>query len=321
MSIIASKPARAASLPLLRSVRFHAILHLLAVSLLFPAASGLAQTQRPASQRYNIEASGGSVTFFAETGLFLILRAVALENGPQTPVEVEVTGPPNAQIFSPGEITLPGEGRFVAFYDLLGMAEPGPYTVRLKFEDATVERTFTLPETRTEVSTLVPRPVAFSDGSVRVEWNAIEGASSYWVEIYEQRPNDEGDFDFIRLFSGTPGNQLEWSLPAKSVAAGKTYVAAVYPLTLDVNAETLAPVFFGNTGSETFTLSDTPPPTLSGDLNADGQVDLRDATLSLQIAVGSVTPTAAQRTAGDFNGDSALDLKDTTAILRKAVGL
>ena len=58
-----------------------------------------------------------------------------------------------------------------------------------------------------------------------------------------------------------------------------------------------------------------------GDVNGDGVVDIKDATLSLQFAVELQTPTAAQRTAGDVNGDGALDIKDTTTILRRAVGL
>jgi len=62
----------------------------------------------------------------------------------------------------------------------------------------------------------------------------------------------------------------------------------------------------------------TPPPTL-GDLNGDGKVNVQDATLSLNIAVGILTPTDAQKTAGDYNTDGKLNIQDTTLILNKAV--
>jgi len=58
----------------------------------------------------------------------------------------------------------------------------------------------------------------------------------------------------------------------------------------------------------------------SGDINADGKVNVQDATLSLAFAVGTKTATDAQKTAGDINGDGKLDIKDATLILKKAVG-
>jgi hypothetical protein len=68
-----------------------------------------------------------------------------------------------------------------------------------------------------------------------------------------------------------------------------------------------------------------------GDLNRDGVVNLADATLSLQIAVGLVEPTAEQWYSDDVYpypgadgrtiGDVSIDIKDTQRILRFAVGL
>jgi hypothetical protein len=57
-----------------------------------------------------------------------------------------------------------------------------------------------------------------------------------------------------------------------------------------------------------------------GDLNGDGKVNVQDATLSLRIAVGVVTPTDAQKAAGDVNHDGKRNVQDTTLILRFAVG-
>jgi len=64
----------------------------------------------------------------------------------------------------------------------------------------------------------------------------------------------------------------------------------------------------------------TPPTGTLGDLNGDNKVDVKDATISLSIAVGTKTATGDQTTLGDYNKDGKLDLKDTTLILKKAVG-
>lgn len=58
-----------------------------------------------------------------------------------------------------------------------------------------------------------------------------------------------------------------------------------------------------------------------GDLNADTKVNVQDATLSLRIAVGLLTPSDDQKTAGDVNKDGKLNIQDTTLILQVAVGL
>jgi hypothetical protein len=64
----------------------------------------------------------------------------------------------------------------------------------------------------------------------------------------------------------------------------------------------------------------TVPSVTLGDLNADGKVNVQDATTSLRIAVGSLTPTDAQKAAGDVNHDGKWNVQDTTLILRFAVG-
>ncbi|WP_198134517.1 fibronectin type III domain-containing protein [Geotalea uraniireducens] len=67
----------------------------------------------------------------------------------------------------------------------------------------------------------------------------------------------------------------------------------------------------------------------SGDINGDGKVDIADALLALQMAVGLITPTSAQLATGDVaplsNGkpapDGAIDIADAMLILEKAVGM
>jgi len=58
-----------------------------------------------------------------------------------------------------------------------------------------------------------------------------------------------------------------------------------------------------------------------GDLNGDGKVNVQDATTSLRIAVGLITPSDAQKAAGDVNHDGKWNVQDATQILRAAVGL
>jgi hypothetical protein len=60
---------------------------------------------------------------------------------------------------------------------------------------------------------------------------------------------------------------------------------------------------------------------LNGDLNGDGKVNVQDATVSLSISVGLITPTDPQIILGDINGDGKLNVQDTTLILKKVVGL
>jgi len=69
-----------------------------------------------------------------------------------------------------------------------------------------------------------------------------------------------------------------------------------------------------------------PPPTgTKGDLNGDGKVNVADATIGLQIAVGVINPTPDQLKAGDVAPaaapDGKINVADATRILRAAVGL
>ncbi len=59
----------------------------------------------------------------------------------------------------------------------------------------------------------------------------------------------------------------------------------------------------------------------NGDVNRDGQVNISDALLALQAAVGLATLTPEARAFADTDGSLTLDVGDVTRILRKAVGL
>ena len=72
-----------------------------------------------------------------------------------------------------------------------------------------------------------------------------------------------------------------------------------------------------------------PPPGPSGDVNGDGVVDIKDALIVLQAAVGLIPVTPAIMQQGDVapvingipNPDARIDVIDALEVLRKAVGM
>ncbi len=66
------------------------------------------------------------------------------------------------------------------------------------------------------------------------------------------------------------------------------------------------------------------PPVLAvtcGDLNDDGDVNVFDAIMELQIIVGLITPTETQVKVGDVVRDGAIDVFDVILLLQHIVGL
>ena len=55
----------------------------------------------------------------------------------------------------------------------------------------------------------------------------------------------------------------------------------------------------------------TPAATLRGDVNGDGEVDVRDITALIDVIMNSITNN--QR--ADVNGDSEIDVRDITALI------
>ena len=58
---------------------------------------------------------------------------------------------------------------------------------------------------------------------------------------------------------------------------------------------------------------------LTGDANADGQVDVTDARLLLQAAVGKITLSQQQMVTTDIGGDG-INLTDARLVLQHATG-
>jgi len=132
------------------------------------------------------------------------------------------------------------------------------------------------------------RPALASDVDVVLASAQNGSLAAGWMRFY---PQSKGPGAFIRWIDATEDDDVYM-------------IDSILP-TLQKLAE-----FSGKIGG---------PTGGSGDLNGDGKVNVQDATLSLNIAVGNLQPTDAQKTAGDFNGDGKLNIQDTTLILNKAV--
>jgi len=59
---------------------------------------------------------------------------------------------------------------------------------------------------------------------------------------------------------------------------------------------------------------------ITGDLNGDNKISLRDASVAQKIDVGLITPSSDQLKSGDLNNDGAVNIKDSL-ILQKYVCL
>ncbi len=74
-----------------------------------------------------------------------------------------------------------------------------------------------------------------------------------------------------------------------------------------------------DTPTDTTTPTDPHLPKL-GDVNADGEIDAKDALQVLKISVGKLQPTPLQKQLADANKDTAINAKDALEILKYAVG-
>jgi len=133
------------------------------------------------------------------------------------------------------------------------------------------------------------RPASIADVDVVIA--SSKGGAAGWIRFY---PQSTGPGAFIHVIDTVEDD-----------------AAAKIDDTILANLQKLAEFSGAISGGTTVTL---------GDLNGDGKVNVQDATLSLRIAVGVITPTDAQKAAGDVNHDGKWNVQDTTLILRKAVG-
>ena len=100
---------------------------------------------------------------------------------------------------------------------------------------------------------------------------------------------------------------------------GALEMGADFFIEAQAGAEVIRSVVVSKTG--TFQPLPNPPARMRGDINNDTRVDVRDATMALQAAVGLRTLTPEETAAGDVIPNNTVDLADVTRILRVAVGL
>jgi hypothetical protein len=153
---------------------------------------------------------------------------------------------------------------------------------------------------------ITTRPTASVTGTtVTITWstdvattdNRVEyGATAAYGQVANETPVDGGNQDHTVVIENLSANT---TYHFRVISGG------------GANQESVA------SADDTFT---TQLGVLYGDLNADEKVNVQDATASLRLAVGLITPTDVQKVAGDVNGDGKLNAQDTTLILRKAVG-
>jgi hypothetical protein len=134
------------------------------------------------------------------------------------------------------------------------------------------------------------------------------GQTSSYAFYYKQ--NDSDDWTQVTDVNGDPLIQTVSKSPVKVGIVQKSWASMPF-----ISAT------WSDFQLEAATLASTPPAVKPGDLNGDGTVNVQDATLSLRIAVGLLTPSDAQKTAGDVNNDGKWNVQDATLILRIAVGL
>lgn len=102
-------------------------------------------------------------------------------------------------------------------------------------------------------------------------------------------------------------------IPAEA-AVGTAYQVAINKIELYDALGNPVPATAG--GGVTLTVSALP-----GDVDFDGAITVRDAQLSLRLVIGLVQPTPAQLSTGDINANGRLDVGDSIRILRAAIGL
>ncbi len=206
---------------------------------------------------------------------------------------------------------------YVYSWDTTPLA-PGAYTLMAKAYDAagnvgqssTVSVTVVKDTTAPSVSLTSPAVGAEVSGTVTITAASSDNVGVSKVEFYN---------DGVLLYAGNEA-PYSYSWDTTNVANGShTLTAKSYDAANNVATTSAYAVTVNN-------LATASAP--DGNINGIGGVDIADALLSLQIAVGKLTPTASQLAHGDVapivNGksqpDGKIDVSDVIVILNKVMG-
>lgn len=141
--------------------------------------------------------------------------------------------------------------------------------------------------------------------------------SCYWYKMAQYQPKAATDlYHFTKV--------TDWQTEKESDSAEVSYryrlkENATVPTTPSTPAETTPPV--ETTAPTEPTSPNTNPLFMLGDVNEDGKLNIRDATLIQKYLAKMATADDLSLLAADFNLDSRINIKDATGIQKKIVGL
>ncbi len=221
---------------------------------------------RPASQRYLLQASAGRLNSPLVAAMFVAFNYRRVDDSqPNSTVNsVTVRGSNGAALFSAGPYTLGGRRGDFYFYNSTATGAAGAYTVEFAFDDgAVVTLPVTIPDSPALPAAPSPTVLAWSDGSLTTRWDAVANAASYSVDLYQV--NSGGGLTGITRSSYILPNagtgQRQWTAPAGTLEAGKTYRAWVFAYSTYLRDLPLPPSTFVTIGqSADFILGTTAPP-------------------------------------------------------------
>jgi len=122
----------------------------------------------------------------------------------------------------------------------------------------------------------------------------------------------------VTLSSSDPAVQVPTSVTVQPGDKGETFTINTSPVTTNTLVTVTASLGTSTTSIPFVVLA---PGAVRGDVNGDGVVNIRDATITLKMAIGAITATAIQQALADLNGDGVVNIADATLDLRLAVGL
>ena len=130
----------------------------------------------------------------------------------------------------------------------------------------------------------------------------IQTADEDWVQIGDDDFTWYVDFQFIYDISEYAGETVRMAIRHYNVSDQ-------FEMNLD---------YVEVTALET---PPTPEPYVLGDVNEDGEIDLRDALLTLRYSMGIIPEDAINPSAADVNTSHTIDVEDALLIMRYAIGV
>jgi hypothetical protein len=159
----------------------------------------------------------------------------------------------------------------------------------------------------------------FKKATPTFSWGSVSDANSYYcLRVYEPRGG-------VPLYTSAWSQSISATVPAGVLKAGGTYLWTVMTTPTVATPGTVAMPGYviaytdteaNTSGKALFRFTIQPP--LMGDVSGNGEVNLEDAVLALQVVSG-FTPTVTLT--GDVNADNRIGLPEAIYILQEISGL